>query len=346
MGPYKLSTFHFTNLLWFAPHQSDVLFMKHPRPFLLSVVVPVYNESGNVKALLERLLPVLGEYHYELIVVDDGSTDDTATQFTKVCADNKSIKVISFTRNFGHQNALTAGYRVSKGDCVITIDADLQDPPELIHEMISQWLKGTEIIYARRRTRNSDSYFKRYTAWAFYWLINRLSDVPIPTDVGDYRLLDRKVIDYLKNLPERAIFLRGLVAWSGYSTAYVDFDRTNRHSGKTHYPFKKMVSFAVTGITAFSTKPLRVVMYFGFLTASLGFMGMAYAFFRRVFLPHEFWVTGWTTLIVAVMFFSGVQIVILGVIGEYIGRIFGQVQERPLYVVRKKINIEDNSPPT
>ncbi len=308
------------------------------RDFLLSVIVPVYNESGNVSALLSRLIPVLSPYQYELIFVDDGSHDDTVKDIRHACDDNSSVKLISLTRNFGHQYALSAGYRFAKGDCVVTIDADLQDPPELIDKMVTQWKDGSQIVYAHRRSRARDGIFKKLSAWMFYWLINKISDVEIPTDVGDYRLLDRAVVDYLNSLPEYSRFLRGLVAWSGYRMSYVDFDRSVRHSGSTHYPIRKMVSFAVTGITAFSTRPLRVVIYFGFLTATAGFLGMAYAFMRRL-MPHEFWVTGWTAIFVSITFFSGVQIMILGVIGEYIGRIFTQVQGRPLYIIKETINM-------
>jgi len=308
--------------------------------FLLSVIIPVYNESGNIKALLSRLTPSIKEYSYEILFVNDGSTDDTISEIKAECDKNTAIKLISFTRNFGHQNALSAGYRYAQGDCVVTIDADLQDPPELIKKMIEAWQEGFEIVYAHRRSRDKDSIFKKSTAWLFYWVINQVSEVTIPTDVGDYRLLDKSVVTYLNTLPEYARFLRGLVAWSGYRTTYVDFDRSLRHSGDTHYPFRKMLSFAVTGITAFSTKPLRMVIYFGFLTATVGLLGMIYAFLRRFLLPHEYWVTGWTAIFVSITFFAGVQILILGVIGEYIGRIFTQVQGRPLYLVKETVNLE------
>ncbi len=311
--------------------------------FFLSVIVPVFNESGNISSLLARLQPIVQKYPHEIIFVNDGSTDGTVREIKHECESNTAIKLISFTRNFGHQSALSAGYRHASGDCVVTIDADLQDPPELIDQMIDAWEKGFEIVYAHRRTRANDSIFKKTTAWLFYWLINQVSEVKIPTDVGDFRLLDKSVVHYLNNLPEYARFLRGLVAWSGYKMTYVDFDRSKRHSGKTHYPVRKMLSFAVTGITAFSTRPLRVVIYFGFLTASAGLLGMAYAFLRR-FLPHQYWVTGWTAIFVSITFFAGVQIFILGVIGEYIGRIFTQVQGRPLYLIKETVNVD--SPPT
>lgn len=307
--------------------------------FNLSIIVPVFNESGNINILLDRLIQVVKNYNYEVIFINDGSLDNTEEDISIACQADNRVKLISFTRNFGHQNALSAGYSLATGDCVITIDADLQDPPELIHDMIANWQDGDEIVYAKRKSRHSDSITKKFTAWGFYWLINQLSEIAIPTDVGDYRLLDRSVVDYLNSLPEQAKFYRGLVAWSGYKTSYVYFDRASRHAGQTHYPIRKMINFALTGITAFSTRPLRYVVYFGFLTAGVGFSGMIYALFRRIVLPHEYWVTGWTTLFVAVVFFSGVQILILGVVGEYIGKIFGQVQGRPLYLIKKRVNL-------
>ncbi len=313
--------------------------MNRKSPFLLSVIIPVFNEAGNIEALSDRLTKVIKNYDYEIIFVNDGSQDKTEDDVKNLCTSDERIKLISFTRNFGHQNALSAGYMHASGDCIVTIDADLQDPPELIHDMIKKWESGDDIVYAKRKTRNKDSLVKKVTAWGFYWFINQLSETPIPTDVGDFRLLDRNVVTYLNSLPEHARFLRGLVAWSGYRTSYVLFDRAARHAGETHYPLRKMLNFALTGITAFSTKPLRFVVYFGFLTAAVGFAGMIYALARRILLPHEYWVTGWTALFVAVMFFSGVQILILGVVGEYIGKIFGQVQGRPLYLVKEKINI-------
>lgn len=307
--------------------------------FFLSIIIPVFNESENVSVLLDRLLPVVKEYTYEIIFVDDGSVDDTVEIITAHTTQDPRIKLISLTRNFGHQLALSAGYAYAAGDAAVSIDADLQDPPELIHQLVTQWRAGYKIVYAKRKTRKTDSAFKRATAQVFYWMINRLSGTPIPTDVGDYRLIDRDVITFLNGLPESSRFLRGLVAWSGYSTTMVEFDRDGRHRGQTHYPMSKMINFAVTGITAFSVKPLRLVTYLGFATAGLGFAGIAYALLRRFLLSHEYWVTGWTTIFVSIMFFSGIQILILGMIGEYIGRIFGQVQGRPLYLVKETKNV-------
>ncbi|NOY14933.1 MAG: glycosyltransferase family 2 protein [bacterium] len=306
--------------------------------FLLSVIVPAFDEEENISFFLKRALPVLKKYDYELIFVDDGSSDKTAEKIKAYAKKNARIKLIRFSRNFGHQMALTAGYRHAKGDAVITIDADLQDPPELIEDMVSKWQKGYEVVYAKRRTRE-ESLFKRLTAFLFYRFINLLSDVPIPTDVGDYRLLDRKVVDVLNRLPEHSRFLRGLTSWVGFKQAFVYFDRNKRQYGQTHYPLSKMISFAVEGLTSFSTKPLTYITYLGLLTSMIGFLGIIYALYRRLFLPPEYYITGWTAIFVAVLFIGGVQMIMLGIMGEYLGRIYREVQNRPHFVIKEKINI-------
>lgn len=306
--------------------------------FLLTIIVPVHNEEKNISPLLERLKPITKNYKYELIFVDDGSKDNTLAKLKKASLTNKNIKILSFTRNFGHQTALYCGYEYAKGDCVVTIDADLQDPPEIIPELINKWQQGAEIVYAKRRKRQ-DSFFKKITAHLFYRLINFLSDTPIPTDIGDFRLHDKKVNNYLKHLPEHNKFLRGLVAWPGFKEAQVEFDRDKRFAGNTHYTLSKMLNFALDGITSFSTKPLRIAIYIGFFTSFLGTFGIVYAVYRRLFLPHEYWVTGWTTLVVAILFIGGTQLVTIGIIGEYIGKIYREVQNRPQYLLKEKINV-------
>ncbi len=306
--------------------------------FLLSVVIPVHNEEKNITALLKRLEPIIKKYKYELIFVDDGSKDNTLAELKRASSGKENIKILSFTRNFGHQTALSCGYEYAKGDCVITIDADLQDPPELIPKLIEKWQQGAQIVYAKRRKRQ-DSSFKRITAHLFYRLINFLSDTPIPTDIGDFRLHDKTVNDYLKSLPEHNKFLRGLVAWPGFSEAQVEFDREKRFAGQTHYTLSKMLEFALDGITSFSTKPLRIATYVGFLTSFIGALGIIYAVYRRLFLPHEYWVTGWTTLVVAILFIGGTQLITIGIIGEYIGKVYKEVQNRPQYLLKEKINV-------
>lgn len=306
--------------------------------FLLSIIIPVYNEEKNVEPLIKKLMAVSSQYSYEILFVDDGSTDRTAEMIKKIARAHPTIKLISFTRNFGHQMAQSAGYEKARGDCVVTIDADLQDPPQLIDALIEQWKKGFKIVYAKREKRD-DSWFKRCTAYFFYRVINFLSDTPIPEDVGDFRLLDKAVVHFLNALPERSRFLRGLVAWAGFSSTYISFTRSKRNAGHTHYPLTRMVNFALDGITSFSTKPLKLASYVGFLTSILGIFGIIYALYRRFFLPHEYWVTGWTALFVAVMFFGGIQLLTIGIIGEYIGKMYQEMQKRPQFLIKDTVNL-------
>lgn len=306
--------------------------------FLLSIIIPVFNEQQNISPLLKRLLPIASKYSYEIIFVDDGSSDNTPNEIKKHAFKNKNIKLISFTRNFGHQVALTAGYQIASGNSIITIDADLQDPPELIDKLVEKWKKGFKIVYGQREERD-DSLFKRTTASFFYRLISFLSDTQIPKDIGDYRLLDKEVVYFLNKLPEKSRFLRGLVAWGGYSSIFVPFKRNRRFLGKTHYPLSKMINFALEGIISFSTKPLKIATYFGFISSFLGAIGVVYALSRRFFLPHQYWVTGWTAIFVAVMFFGGIQLITIGIIGEYIGKIYKEIQGRPPFLIKEKVNI-------
>ena len=306
--------------------------------FLLSIIVPVYNEENNVSPLLDRLIPVVEKYDYEIIFVSDGSTDKTADRINSIAQSNKRIKFVNFYRNFGHQMALTCGYRFAKGDCVITIDADLQDPPEIIHEMIEKWKKGIKVVYAKRKAREVDSFFKKGTATLFYKLINFLSETPIPDEVGDFRLLDKEIVQFLNNLPEQSRFLRGLVAWGGYPAEYVFFNREKRLTGETHYTLSRMLNFALEGIISFSTKPLRLASYLGFVSAGLGFLGIIYAIVGKFFHPIN-WVTGWTALFVGIMFVGGVQLLTIGIIGEYISRIYIEIQKRPQYLIKEKTNL-------
>lgn len=307
--------------------------------FLLSVIIPVYNEEKNIPLITSKVKKIIEKYNYEIIFVNDGSRDDTQIKLAEVSKNNSRIKVVSFVRNFGHQIALTAGYQASSGDCVISIDADLQDPPELIDQMVEKWIEGFDIVYAKRNERD-DSIFKKVTAYCFYRLINFLSDTKIPNDVGDYRLLDKKVVIFLNNLPEKSRFLRGLVAWSGFKSTFVMFNRDKRLYGETHYPLSKMINFALDGIVSFSIKPLKIATFIGVLCSIFGFFGISYALYVRFFLSHEYWVTGWTTLIVGVMFFGGVQLMTIGIIGEYIGRIYKEIQNRPQYLIKEKINFK------
>lgn len=306
--------------------------------FLLSIIIPVFNEEKNIDPLVKRLDQVIKSYNCEIIFVSDGSTDKTESIIKKLAQDNNQIKLISFQRNFGHQMAITCGYSLAKGDLVISLDADLQDPPEIIPKMIEKWKAGARIVYAKRERRDSDSFFKKMTAKWFYRLINFLSDVAIPQDVGDYRLLDREVVDFLNNLPEQSRFLRGLVSWGGYKAEYVYFEREKRHAGETHYGFFKMLNFALVGITSFSTKPLYIATYFGFLVGGLGFIGLVYHLIGKIFYP-QYYVTGWAGLFVAIMFLGGIQLITIGIIGEYIGKIYQELQKRPRFLIKEKINL-------
>lgn len=309
--------------------------------FLLSIIIPVYNEEKNISPLLERLLPVVKQHNYEILFINDGSTDSTTKEILKHTKNN-SVKYVEFNRNFGHQMALSCGYSIVKGGVVISMDADLQDPPEVIDEMINKWQAGALIVYAQRAERCVDSAIKRWSANYFYKFINMLSDTPIPQEVGDFRLLDRQVVDYLNALPEHSRFYRGLVAWGGFPSTFIAFKRDARNSGSTHYTFSKMVNFALDGITSFSTKPLRVATLIGFWSAIIGFLGIVYAlvgrFLHPVFFPQE-WVTGWTGLFVAIMFLGGIQLITIGIIGEYIGKIYTQVQQRPRYIIKETVNL-------
>lgn len=306
-------------------------------PFL-SVIVPVYNEKNNVVPLLKRLIPALKKFRHEVIFIDDGSRDQTPQIIKKQIEKNKNIKLLSFYRNFGHQMALTAGYEVAQGDAVVSMDADLQDPPEIIGEMVEEWKKGSKVVYAKRSKREVDGLFKKITAQFFYRFINFLSDTTVPQDVGDFRLLDREVVDFLKTLPEQSRFLRGLVSWGSYPSSYVYFEREKRFSGETHYGLLKMINFAMDGITSFSVKPLRISTYLGVTAGIAGFIGMTYELIMKMISPESF-VIGWTGLFTAVMFLGGIQLITIGIIGEYVGKIYTEIQKRPRFLVKEKVNL-------
>jgi len=303
--------------------------------FLLSVIIPVLNEENNIDPLLARLIPVIKNYNYEILFVDDGSKDKTLSKIKDKIKTNSQIKFISFNRNFGHQKALSCGYQFAKGNAVISMDVDLQDPPEIIPKMVKEWQMGAKIVYAKREKRDSDSFFKRTTARLFYRFINFLSEIPIPDDVGDYRLIDKEVADFLNKSPEQYRFLRGMVAWGGFASSYVLFKREKRFSGKTNYPLSKMLNFGLEGIISFSIKPLRMATYFGFFSGFVGFLGMLWAIYRKIFSPN-FVVSGWATLFVGIMFLGGIQLITIGIIGEYVGKIYQEVQKRPSFLIKEK----------
>lgn len=312
---------------------------RHAR--LISVVIPCYNEEDVLPQTLPRLLNFadgLPQYRTELVFVDDGSRDRTLTILTEAAQSDPRIRIVSFARNFGHQIAVTAGIEAASGDAVALIDADLQDPPELLEQMLAHWEEGYDVVYGVRASREGESAFKTTTARWFYRLLNRLSEVSIPLDTGDFRLMDRKVVDVLCAMPERHRFVRGLVAWIGHRQLALPYERKQRAAGETKYPLRKMLRFATDGILSFSSKPLQISTNLGIAASFLSLVGIVYAVVMR--LTTSNWVEGWTTLLIAVLFLGGVQLISLGIIGEYIGRIYEESKGRPLYVVRKRIGFE------
>lgn len=311
--------------------------------FLLSVVVPMYFEEEVVQECYNRLTGVLhNKYRYELIFVNDGSTDNTLPLLEEIAAADKCVKVVSFARNFGHQAAVTAGIAKAQGDALVIIDADLQDPPELIPDMVELWQQGHEVVYAKRKKRKGESKFKLITAKFFYRFLDAMTDIQIPTDTGDFRLIDRKVAEVFKTMPERNRFIRGMVSWIGFSQIPIEYERDERFAGETKYPLKKMLKFASDGIVSFSVKPLRLVLLLGFIATFIAFLLFLYAVLGKIFFPAAT-SGGWASLMATIAFFGGVQLLSLGIVGEYIARIYEESKDRPLYIVAKEINIEEEN---
>jgi len=308
---------------------------------LLSVVVPCYNEEAVLRATHERLTSVLAgtAMDYELIFVNDGSRDDTQLILTQLQLVDHHVRVLLLSRNFGHQIAVTAGLEEAAGDAVVIIDADLQDPPEVIPQMVALWREGNDVVYGVRIDRQGESAFKLWTAKVFYRLINRLSETKMPFDAGDFRLLDRRVVEVINSMPERARFLRGMVSWAGFRQVELPYERAARQAGESKYPLKKMVLFAMDGIISFSLVPLKVAIWTGFLAIWIAVAGIIVAIIDRMLDRHL--TRGWASLFVAVLFMGGVQLVSLGIIGEYLGRIYTEVKRRPLYVVQERLGFGD-----
>jgi glycosyltransferase involved in cell wall biosynthesis len=307
-----------------------------------SIVVPVYNEAEVLQALYQRLMHVidgLGEPS-EIIFVNDGSGDASPLLLHQLSVTDARVKYVSLSRNFGHQVAITAGLDYSSGQAVVVMDADLQDPPEVIPQLVEKWRQGFDVVFAVRESRRSDRLFKRMTAALFYRLLRRLAATEIPVDTGDFRLMSRRAVEVLKSLPERSRFMRGLASWIGFRQASVTFARQARHAGKTKYPVRRMLRFALTGITSFSFVPLQLASYLGFLVSLVSLVYMVYAIGIKLFTARV--VQGWTSVIVAVLFIGGVQLISLGILGEYIGRIYEEVKRRPLYVVEEAVGFEPN----
>jgi dolichol-phosphate mannosyltransferase len=300
-----------------------------------SVIAPIYNEKENLSELHRRISDVMEKTRkpWELILVDDGSTDGSTDMIHELAQKDKHVRPVIFARNFGHQIAITAGWDYARGDAVVVIDADLQDPPELILEMAEKWREGYEVVYAVRAEREGESWFKLWTASLFYRLIFRITDVKIPLDTGDFRLMDRKVVDVLKSMRERHRFPRGMSAWVGFKQIGVEYKRAARVAGETKYPFRKMFRLALNAVTSFSYFPLQVATFVGFLAAGIAIIAIPIVVYMRITGSQAFF--GQATTLIAVLFLGGVQLISLGILGEYIGRLYDEAKGRPLYIVRE-----------
>lgn len=308
----------------------------------ISIVIPMYYEEEVAEECYNRLKKVLDglkNYENEIIFVNDGSKDRTLEILTNIANQNENVKVLSFSRNFGHQAAVTAGLKVVTGDVVLIIDADLQDPPELLPEMLKLWEQGNEVIYGERKTREGESKFKLFTAKMFYNTLNALSEVEIPKNTGDFRLVDRKVVDTVNAMPEHNKFLRGLFSWVGYKQYAFEYERKERFAGKTKYPLKKMLKLAADGIIGFSTKPLKILGGIGIISIIISFIILVYAILSFAFDWNSV-EPGWTSIMVSITFFAGVQLLSIWILSEYVGRIYDETKNRPEYVIDKRINIK------
>jgi glycosyltransferase involved in cell wall biosynthesis len=300
---------------------------------LLSIVVPVYNECESIRSFLDRVRKVgdaLAPIEYEVLFVDDGSSDDSYRVLSKLADEDPKIAVIKLSRNFGHQMAITAGMDAARGDAVVIIDGDLQDPPEVIAEFVDKWQQGYDVVYGVRTKRAGENRIKLLTASLYYKVLRILTRIDIPVDTGDFRLMARRVVEQLKRLTEKERFVRGLVSWVGFRQIGVAYCRDRRYAGETKYPYGKMIKFALDGITSFSTIPLRLSTWLGYLSSTVAFLYACSVFIQKAL---GYTVQGWATIMVGVLFLGGVQLICLGIMGEYIGRIYEESKRRPLYIV-------------
>jgi glycosyltransferase involved in cell wall biosynthesis len=302
----------------------------------LSIIIPIYNEEGNILKLFERLQQVITGLNAEAeyIFINDGSRDDSITLIRELASGNSSVRYINFARNFGHQIAVTAGLDHCSGNAAVIIDADLQDPPELIAALYKKWTEGFEVVYAKRRSREGESLFKKMTARMFYRMLQKITSINIPVDTGDFRLIDTKIVEVLRKMPEQHKFLRGQISWIGFRQTFVEYDRDARYAGKTGYTIRKMLRLAIDGITSFSNLPLKFASVAGFIVSGIAFIMILYALYSR-FISKDY-VPGWTSLMLAVLFIGGVQLICIGIIGEYISRLGSNVRNRPLYIISEK----------
>lgn len=308
----------------------------------ISVVIPMYYEEEVANECYNRMkknLNELSQYDYEIIFVNDGSKDKTLEILQDIAKQDKKVKIVSFSRNFGHQAAVTAGLKYITGDCGIIIDADMQDPPEVIKDMIKLWEEGNEVIYAKRKKREGETAFKLFTATMFYKVLNGLSEVEIPKDTGDFRLADRKVIDVINSLPEHNKFLRGLFSWVGFKQVPFEYERKERFAGETKYPLKKMLKLATDGIIGFSTKPLKIIGGIGFISVVISVLILIYALLNCIF-SWDVIAKGWTSIMFSMTFLIGIQLMSIWLVAEYISRIYDEAKGRPQYIIDKTINIE------
>ena len=305
----------------------------------LSVVVPMYFEEAVARECHARLSAAVDGFDYEIIYVNDGSADQTLPILKEIAGEDSRVKVISFSRNFGHQAAVTAGVKHASGQCIAIIDADLQDPPELIPEMVELWKQGYEVVYAKRKKRKGESFFKRMTAKAFYRLLSTLTDTNIPTDTGDFRLIDRKVANAFNTMGEHSRFIRGMVAWLGFKQTPIEYVRDERYAGETKYPLRKMLKLAFDGIMSFSVKPIKMVTNLGAITLLFSLGIIIYVLVSKF--TGNALSAGWASTMIVITMLSGVQLISLGVVGGYISRIYEESRNRPIYLVSEKINFED-----
>jgi len=302
-----------------------------------SVVIPAYNEQEVITETYKRLTAVMTGMSepYELIFVNDGSNDKTAQLIAEICSNDPSVRLINFSRNFGHMAAISAGMEHSRGQAIFIIDADLQDPPEVFPEMAEKWKEGYHVAYGKRIKRKGETAFKRLSAKIFYRFIRQMTTIDMPPDTGEFRLIDRKVCDAINRLPEKSRYIRGLVSWVGFKQTEVQYVREERFAGETKYPLRKMITFAIDAITSFSHKPLKLATMVGMLISLLSFLYMLYVFYQVIFTDQT--ITGWASTVAIILFTQGIVLMLLGLMGEYIGRIYSELQNRPLYIIQEMV---------
>lgn len=306
-----------------------------------SIIVPMFNEQEVIEETYRRLKQIMDTLHesYELLFVNDGSKDRTADIVRELCRKDANVRLLNFARNFGHQVAITAGMDYAQGQAIVVIDADLQDPPEVIVEMIGKWKQGYDVVYGKRLERKGETAFKKWSAHLFYRLLKSMTSVDIPVDAGDFRLIDRKVCDVMKSMTERNRYVRGLVSWTGFKQTFVEYTREERWAGVTKYPLRKMIRFAIDAIASFSYKPLKAAAYLGFTLSAASFIYILIVVYQKLFTDTT--ITGWASTVAINLFFNGIMLIILGIMGEYIGRIYDETKGRPLYIIWERAGYEE-----